>query len=223
VKPGTRALGVAESYDGTDGDQSPPGASGDSSAPAPSDDSTVSTVCGAVVRADRVVDGLRYDAWTVGGTDATDRVVALWNDLARPDVRYLLLAGVAPAWFNVVDLSAIHRAVERPVLAVSFEPSPGLEPALRVAFDGDALATRLSTYRGLPPRSRVAVGDGDAGANGTDRDDRPPLFVRAVGLPTGEAASVVRGFVPDGQRRPEPLRVARLAARAADAFRTARA
>jgi len=43
------------------------------------------------------------------------------------------------------------------------------------------------------------------------------VFVRGVGLADDEAADVVRAFTPEGGR-PEPLRVARLAARAADAW-----
>jgi endonuclease V-like protein UPF0215 family len=43
------------------------------------------------------------------------------------------------------------------------------------------------------------------------------VYVRAVGLGDGDAAAVVRAFTPEGGR-PEPLRVARLAARGVDAF-----
>ncbi|MCO8268209.1 DUF99 family protein [Haloferax sp. AB510] len=72
MKSGSRALGVAESS---------PGA-----ARAPTDDadgahfstdtSPESVLCGAVVRADRVVDGLAFETCTVGGDDATDATAA---------------------------------------------------------------------------------------------------------------------------------------------------
>lgn len=182
MKPGVRALGVAESFTETD-----------------------STLAGAVVRADRVVDGFAFGTCTVGGTDATAAVTDLSARLGREDVRYLLVSGIAPAWFNVLDLSALHERVDRPVISVSYETSPGLEPALREAFDGTALETRLDTYRAQPDRRSVTVG-------------QETLFVRSVGLPVGEAAAVVRAFTPEGGR-PEPLRVARLAARAADGVR----
>lgn len=181
MKAGSRALGVAESYRGSR-----------------------STLAGAVVRADRALDDLFFAACTVGGTDATAAVVDLIDRLDRPDVRYVLVAGIAPAWYNVLDLPAIRDAADRPVLSVSFEESPGLEGALRAEFEGDALEERLSVYRRQPDRSRVTV-NGEA------------VFVRAVGLPAGEARDVVRGFTPEGGR-PEPLRVARVAARAADAW-----
>jgi len=177
-KPGSRALGIAAS-DATDRSQ----------------------LCGAVVRADRVVDDLVFVTCTVGGSDATAACCELWDRLDRPDVQWLLVAGIAPAWFNLVDLTALADHAERPVVAVSFEASAGLDGALHEQFDGPALDRRLEIYRQLPPRTRVSVGD-DA------------VFIRAVRIDTDPAATVVRTFTPDGSGRPEPLRVARLAARA---------
>jgi len=186
MKPGTRALGVAESF--ADGDDR-------------------SVLCGAVLRADRAADGFVFGSCAVGGTDATAAIESLFVDLDREDVQYLLCAGIAPAWFNVVDLHALADAVARPVLSVSFESSRGLEPALREQFSGEALDTRLRIYRAQPPRCRVEVGGGD-------------VWVRAVGVDDEEAARVVRAVTPEGGR-PEPLRVARLAARAGRRFRAA--
>ena len=187
MKSGVRALGVAESSSG---------------------DAAESVLAGAVVRADRSVDGFSFGTCTVGGTDATDAVRTLFSDLGREDVQYVLLAGVALAWFNLVDLRRLHAALDRPVLSVSFESSPGLEPALREQFEGAALDCRLDVYRSLPPRRRLMVDDGDG-----DGD----VYVRAVGLDDEDAAAVVRAYTPTGGR-PEPLRVARLAARAARRF-----
>nr|WP_237560379.1 DUF99 family protein [Halolamina rubra] len=187
-----------------------------------SDAESVATCAGAVVRADRVVDGLAYERCTVGGDDATDAVVALVERIDRPDVSALLLAGVAPAWFNVLDLPRIHEETGLPTLAVSFEASPGLAPAIRAQFDGADRAWRLDTYESLPPRRSLSVNDERlflralgvdapvADAADTDPADSgaaPPL------APNCEAAQLVRGFTPEGGR-PKPLRVARIAARA---------
>ena len=189
MKAGARALGVAESYRGT----SDAGA-----------DDIESTLAGCVVRANRIVDGLVFDSCTVGGTDATDVVIDLHETLGREDVHYLLVAGIAPAWYNVLDLHRIHDVTDRPVLSVSFEESDGLESALREAFSGEGLDARLAIYDRQPPRRRLSV-------NGE------PLFVRCVGLSDDVSADVTRAFTPEGGR-PEPLRVARLAARAADSW-----
>jgi len=189
VEPPSRTLGIAFS----DGDRT-------------------SRVAGAVATADGVLDGLGFERCAVGGTDATDAVLDLWAALDREDVRHVACAGVAPAWFNLLDLRRLHEAVDRPVYAVSYEASPGLEPALREAFDGDELADRLETYRSLPPRVRVEAGapeSAPATASGAE-----PLFVRAVGLADDRASATVRGLVREGFRRPEPLRVAAVAASA---------
>ncbi len=183
MKPGTRAVGVADSY-----------AAGASR----------STVAAAVVRADRTVDGLAFSTLSVGGIDATDRLLSLLDRLNRPDAGYLFLSGIAPAWFNVVDLPRLAAETDRPALSVAFEDSPGLEPALREQFDGDTLTERLDIYDGLPEQRPVAV-------NGER------VFVRASGL-DDDPAALVRGFTPEGGR-PEPLRVARVAARAGDDLR----
>jgi endonuclease V-like protein UPF0215 family len=184
VKPGTRALGVAESFG----------------------DGPRSTLGGAVVRADRVVEGFEFGTCTVGGTDATAAVADLWTRLDRPDVRWLLLAGIAPAWFNVLDIRRLHERLDQPVLAVTFEASDEpLSAALEREFSGEALAERRETYERQPPLTRLRV-DGET------------LFVRAAGCPDDEAHEAVRAFTAEGGR-PEPLRVARQAARAARTFR----
>ncbi len=181
MKAGTRALGVAESY---------------------AHGAENSTLAGAVVRADRVVDGFSFESCTVGGTDATSAVCDLYDALDREDVRYVFVSGIAPAWFNVLDLHEIRERVERPVLSVSFEESPGLADAIEREFDGEERERRLAVYERQPERVPVDV-----------NDER--VFVRSVGCDDPEG--VVRAFTPEGGR-PEPLRVARLAARAADNY-----
>lgn len=197
MKPGARALGVAESYRGrADGERE-------------------SVLGGVVVRADRVVEDVALSTCTVGGADATAAVCELVASVDREDLGGLLLAGVAPAWFNVVDLAAVRDAVDRPVLAVSFEASDGLEPHLRDHFDGGALERRLAAYRSLPDRIPVRL-DAPAAAGGDDTD--ADLWVRAVGVGDDEARRIVRAHTPEGRRRPEPLRVAKVAARAGHAY-----
>jgi endonuclease V-like protein UPF0215 family len=197
VKSGGRVLGVAESYKG---DQS--------------------TVAGTVVRADRIVDGFAFGTCTVGGTDATDAVLSVVDRLGRADIQALMIAGIAPAWYNVIDLRRLQEATDLPTLSISFETSPGLEAAIAAAFDGEERRRRLATYRAQPPRQPVADANKATATDGDEDDqrgDEPALFVRAVGLSVERAAAIVRTVTENG--RPEPVRVARLAARAADQFR----
>ena len=179
MKQGVRTLGIAESFTGN-----------------------TSTLAGAVVRASRVVDGFVFGTATVGGTDVTRTIIDMVDRLDREDVRSLLVAGIAPAWFNIVDLPTIHDETGLPTLSVTFEESEGLEATLRAEFDGEALDRRLSTYQRQPDRESVAVND-------------ETVYVRQVGCDPGQAREVVRAFTPEGGR-PEPLRVARLGARAGE-------
>ncbi len=156
-------------------------------------------IAGAVVRADRVVDGFAFASCSVGGLDATEAVVDLYGRLGREDVQRVMTPGVAPAWFNLLDLPELAGVIDRPVIAVSFKASDGLEPVLRREFDGESLADRKAVYDRLPERHCIQV----AGRE---------LLVRAVGTDLETATRVVKSHVEEG--RPEPLRVARLAARA---------
>lgn len=202
MKSGTRALGVAISADGRS-DADPPARA---------------TVAAAVVRADRVVDGLSFSTCTVDGSDATAAVVDCVKRLGRPDARHVLLAGVAPAWFNLIDLRRVHEAVERPVIAVSFEASSGLGPHLREHFSGEALDRRLAVYESLPEREPLSLDGGGVGEDGAGDEGGPDLWIRPVGVDATTAREVVAAHTPDGQGRPEPLRVARLAARAGRSY-----
>lgn len=182
MKSGVRTVGVAESYDGDR-----------------------STLAAAVVRADRTVDGLAFETCTVGGGDATESIRSLLQILDREDVRALLLSGIAPAWFNMLDLESIAADIEYPVISVSFEASEGLEPALRREFSGEAGEWRLAVYERQPPREELSLND-------------ETVFIRTVDIDVTDAHELLRTVTPEGGR-PEPLRVARLAARAADRFR----
>jgi endonuclease V-like protein UPF0215 family len=182
VKSGVRALGVAESYRGD-----------------------TSTLAGVVVRADRTVDGLEFDTCTVGGTDVTPTICSLFERLDRDDIQYLFVAGIALAWYNIVDLDRLATETGLPVLSVSFEDSEGLTAAIESEFEDSEAQSRLETYHAQPERRAVDL-NGDT------------VYCRSLGLDDAEATEALRAFTPEGGR-PEPLRVARLAARGVEGFR----
>lgn len=188
MKPGVRALGVAESYHTTAGDAGTT--------------ETTSTLAGVVTRASRVVDGFVFGTCTVGGTDVSDAIIDLVERLGREDVRYILVSGIALSWYNIVDMHHISETLGRPVISVTFEKSDGLDASLASEFSGEELEQRRKIYRRQPTRHELSVNE-------------QTVFVRSVGVNTQEARDVVRAFTPEGGR-PEPLRVARMAARAGD-------
>jgi endonuclease V-like protein UPF0215 family len=180
----------------------------------------MSTLAGAVVHADRTVDGVVFGSCTVGGTDATDAILWCWERLDRPDVRHVFVAGIALAWFNVVDLPALYRAIDRPVIGVGFEASDGLADAIEREFEGVGREERLGIYRRQPAREAVSIsGDMKDGGEATDGSGEETVYCRFVGIDPLEGREVVRTHTPASSGRPEPVRVARLLARAGDRWR----
>ena len=179
-KPGLRVLGVAESYRGRH------------------DEGAVSHLAGVVMRRDLRIDGFGTDEATVGGTDATAAVTRLVRSIGRDDVRLVMLSGAVIAWFNVIDAAAVAAATGCAVVSVTYEPSLGLEEAIRRHFPGDT--ARLEAYRRLGERAEVALSTGAT------------VYLRPFGIDLADASALVDAFTLDGGV-PEPLRVARLIAR----------
>lgn len=159
-----------------------------------------STIAGVVMRADLCVDGLAYAQATVGGDDGTEAVLGLYRQLDRKDVNALILSGAALSWFNIIDLQEIFEKTGRPLICLTYQESPGLEKIIREHFPSPA--KKLRRYRDLGERQSVRLKTGYE------------VFVRARGATIEEARILLNKFTRDG-RVPEPVRLARLAARAA--------
>ena len=104
-----------------------------------------SVLAGVVVRADMIVDGFSLATATVGGLDATEAVLRLYERLGRKDVNVLMLNGCVISWYNVIDLHEVAERAGRPVICVTYEPSLGLEKYFREYFPED-WRERLSTW-----------------------------------------------------------------------------
>jgi hypothetical protein len=178
-KPALRILGIAESFART---------------------FPVSILAGVVMRADMRIDGMAYAHATVGGDDATQAVIRIYEKLDREDVNALLISGAAVSWFNIIDLQEVFRFVKRPIVSLTYEASLGLERYLREYFPQSE--DKLRSYQRLGNREVVRLKTGHE------------VYVRAFGATAEEARNMLNKFTKDG-RVPEPVRVARLAARAA--------
>jgi uncharacterized protein len=175
-KKGLRALGIAESFAGREH----------------------STVVGVVMRKDLRIDGFCSGRVTVGGTDATDTIMGMIQDLDRRDINVILISGCVIAWFNVIDPGRIADDSGIPVICVTYEESDGLLGDLQHHFPGDE--ARVEAYLRLGEREPV-----DLGGNRM-------IYLRAAGIGYPDAARLCRDFTLEG-KIPEPLRVARLCAR----------
>jgi uncharacterized protein len=147
------------------------------------------------------VDGIVTTTVTVDGTDATERIArAIQTSGHLVGIRAVLLDGITFGGFNVVDLAGLSAELKRPVLAVTRRPPDfaRIDAALREYFPRDrGRRHRLVHAKRL---FRVPVAGGW-------------LEVAVAGATRAEAGILVRRSVREG-RWPEPLRLARLVARA---------
>jgi len=52
-------------------------------------------------------------------------VLNLYRQLDRADVNALLLSGLAVSWFNIIDLTEVWDRIQKPVICLTYEESPG--------------------------------------------------------------------------------------------------
>ena len=177
-KRGIRVLGVAESFRKNLSDKA--------------------ILAGIVMRGDMIIDGIAFGECTVGGLDATERILEMYRSLEREDILALMLNGCIISWFNVIDLNKLHEETGLPVISLSYRPSTGIREYFIKYFPRD-WEKRVEIYERNGPRIEL-----------TNRNGLK-LYMRAVGIDLDEAAKLVDRYTLFG-RIPEPLRIARLAA-----------
>lgn len=159
-----------------------------------------STLAGVVMRSDRVVDGLAVGRTSVGGDDASTSIVALYRKLKRNDINVILVSGAILSLYNIVDIDELSRKTRLPVICLTYRETSGIENSIKRHFPERA-NTKLEAYRRLGHRSKFQLKSGHF------------VFARTSVLDDFEAKSVIEAFTLQGSI-PEPIRVARLLARA---------
>ncbi|MDI6899762.1 MAG: DUF99 family protein [Methanolinea sp.] len=160
---------------------------------------STSLLAGVVMRKDLRIDGVAVTGVTVGGMDATEGVLALVRDLDRKDINCIFLGGCIIAWYNIIDPQEVLHRTGLPVVVVTYRKSEGIHDKIEALFPGDS--HRLSSYDSLEKPVPVTLPSGHV------------IHLRAVGIGIPDATRLCRDFILDG-RLPEPVRVARLVARA---------
>jgi uncharacterized protein len=158
-----------------------------------------SVICALSMRLDQRIDGVGFGVVTVGGLDATDAVISLVHGFERSDLNVILLGGCIISWFNIIDPGKVRDATGIPVICVTYEDSKGLIDDVARHFPGDE--QRLSMYHNLGERVPVQLKTGNT------------IYIRPSGISENDAVRLCDQFTLDG-RIPEPIRVARLTARA---------
>lgn len=178
-KKGLRVLGIAESF--VKGEER-------------------SILAGVVMRADLQIDGFSLAKITVGGMDATEGVLRIFENLNRRDINAIFLNGCVIGWFNIVKLDKVYKTLDLPIICVTYEESVGLEKYLKEYFDD--WEERVKAYKALGNRKKLNLHTGYT------------VLVRYLGIKKEkEAKALLDKFTLQGSI-PEPLRVARLLARA---------
>jgi endonuclease V-like protein UPF0215 family len=178
-KKGVRALGISESFrKGT---------------------SKLSTLAGVVLRADMIIDGFTFSEVKVGGMDATDKIIKMYEALDRDDINILLLNGCVISWYNVIDLNNLADAVGLPLICVTYRDSTGLEKFFKENFPED-WQQRTEVYKRNGSRTPLTLHTGHT------------IYVRSLNITKEETSRLLNKFTLHGAV-PEPLRIARLLSR----------
>lgn len=178
-KKGLRALGIAESFQ--------------------KGESREAILAGVVMRGDFQIDGFALTKITVGGLDATEGVLRLFEDLKRRDINLLMLNGCVISWYNIIELGKVFREINLPLICVTYEESEGLEKFFEDNFKD--WKRRVAKYKRLGTRTPIKL------------RTKKKVLVRFLGIENEkEVKRVLDKFTIQGAV-PEPLRVARLLAR----------
>jgi len=164
-------------------------------------ESTTSTLGGVVMRGDFIIDGFALGKTSVGGNDATSSIASLYRRFRRNDVNLVMVSGCILSLYNIVDVDELSKKTKLPVVCLTYKETSGIEGSIRRHFPDEA-EVKLKAYRRLGPRKKVRLESGHS------------VFVRTSGIEVEKCKKVLDLFTIQGSV-PEPLRVARLLARAA--------
>jgi len=159
-----------------------------------------STIAGIVMRRDLIVDGIVFGTVTIGGNDSTQNILSMVRSLKRDDVNCIMLDGLIISMYNIIDGEEIREKTGVPVLAITFKESEGLEGTIQRHFPNDS-KLKLEQYHKLGQRDKILLKTGKF------------IFARYWGLSSNEASTIVNSLTLQGSI-PEPIRIAKLAARA---------
>lgn len=159
-----------------------------------------STLAGVVMRSDLVTDGFVIGRATVEGDDATKAIARMYRKLGRNDVNVVILSGCIISLYNIVDVDALAEDLNVPVVCVTYKESKGIGRSIRHHF-GSGAQKKLEAYRKLGRRKRILL---KTGYN---------VYFRASSITDSEVRRLLEIFTLQGGI-PEPVRVAKLVARA---------
>ena len=176
-KQGLRGLAISESF---------------------SQNSRKSVLSGIVMSTDLVIDGFVFGHSTIGGDDATDTILSMYEKLNRPDVSFLLISGIVISLYNMINVKRISDNIDLPVIGVTYKDSDGIVDAIKHHFP-ESYESKLAEYSDLGSREKITLH--------TSYD----LHIRNEGCTVSEAKQLLDKLTLHGSF-PEPLRIAQMLA-----------
>ena len=162
--------------------------------------SICSTLAGIVMRRDLIIDGMVFGNVTIEGNDSTQNILSMYRSLKRDDINCIMLDGLIISMYNIIDAEELRENTNVPIIAITFKDSEGIEGTIQHHFSND-YKLKLEQYRKLGQRDKILLKTGKL------------LFVRYWGTTSKEASTIINSFTIQGSI-PEPIRIAKLAARA---------
>ena len=176
-KQGLRGLSISESF---------------------SQNSEKSVLSGIVMSTDLVIDGFVMGHSTVGGDDATDAILSMYEKLDRADVSFLLISGIIISLYNMIDVKRISEEIGLPVIAITHDKSDGIDDAIKHHFP-DSYKSKLTEYSKLGSRKKITL------------HTSHNLYIQNEGCTILEAKQLLDKITTQGSI-PEPLRIAQILA-----------
>ncbi|MCL4339776.1 MAG: DUF99 family protein [Thaumarchaeota archaeon] len=164
-----------------------------------------SVIAGLVMRLDLIIDGLTMGTILKGGNDATAEILKLYKSLKRNDINFLLINGSILSLYNMVDLDLLYSQSGIPIICTNSSGEHDLESNIRRRFPKDL--AKLQAYRKLGRSQSVLLKTGKT------------IFVRQRGMTEDDARVILNRLTLQGNV-PEPIRIARMIARALLEFST---
>jgi uncharacterized protein len=157
-------------------------------------------IAGVVMRRDLIIDGVGITRSTLRGNDSTQNIISMYERMQRNDVNCIFIGGAIISMYNMIDANKIHQSTGLPVIAITFRNSEGIADTIKKAFQDDWEA-KLEQYHNLGERQQVKLKTGKS------------VFIRNLGLSLSNSIVMLNHFTYQGSI-PEPVRIARLIARA---------
>ena len=165
-----------------------------------------SVLAGVVMRSDLVIDGVALGQTAVGGDDATTSIATLFRRFRRNDINLIIVSGAILSLYNIIDVDLLSKKTKLPVVCLTYKETAGIEGSIRRHFPEGA-EKKLEAYRKLGRRVGLTLHTGHR------------VYVRTSGIEPGPVKLVLDLFTLQGSV-PEPVRVAKLLARAFVATRS---